>query len=478
MSPTVRPKPQKVTATEVSSACTSTEAFRALVADGTFFLDSALTMKNDLTRYSFLGCRPFMVLKSKGADITIQNSSGIVQKHGNPFDHLRRLLAEHRSDDFQLPGIPFTGGAVGYLSYDLCHFVERLPSTTVDDIGFPDMYFGFYDKILVYDHHENKCLLVGRDVDVNVAVDVKENGDYLAAALNKGTAPTADTRPPEGAHKAEIKSNFTRDAYLDAVRRAKEYIARGDVYQVNISQRFEAELTVPPHELYMRLRARNPAPFSAYIQFDDKAVVSSSPERFLRLQSGGPGKSDRVQTRPIKGTRPRGKDAAADTDLKQELMNSPKDNAELTMIVDLERNDIGRVCNYGSVRVTSKNFLETHPTVFHLVAAIEGELHPRYDAIDLLRATFPGGSITGAPKIRAMEIIDELEPTRRNLYTGAIGYIGFNGNMDLNIAIRTFMVKGSTAFFQAGGGIIADSDPEQEYQETLDKARALMESVA
>ncbi|MCP4364347.1 MAG: aminodeoxychorismate synthase component I [Planctomycetes bacterium] len=475
MAPTVRPKPQKITATEVSSACTSTEAFRALVADGTFFLDSALTMKNDLTRYSFLGCRPFMVLRSKGRDISIQDRNGTVQRHGNPFDQLRRLLAEHRSDDFQLPGIPFTGGAVGYLSYDLCHFVERLPSTTVDDIGFPDMYFGFYDRVLVYDHHENKCLLVGRDVDV------EENGDYLAAALRKGAAPTANSFLPEGAHKAEIKSNFTRDAYLDAVRRTKEYIAQGDVYQVNISQRFEAELTVPPHELYMRLRARNPAPFSAYIQFDDKAVVSSSPERFMRLQSGGSGGPDkpcRVQTRPIKGTRPRGKNAAADTDLRQELMNSPKDNAELTMIVDLERNDIGRVCNYGSVRVTSKNFLETHPTVFHLVAAIEGELHPRYDATDLLRATFPGGSITGAPKIRAMEIIDELEPTSRNLYTGTIGYIGFNGNMDLNIAIRTFLLKGSTAYFQAGGGIVADSDPEQEYQETLDKARALMESVA
>ncbi len=472
MSPTVRPKPQKITATEVSSACTSTEAFRALVGDGTFFLDSALMMGNDLTRYSFLGCRPFMVLRSKGRDISIQDRNGTVQMHGNPFDHLRRLIAEHRSDDFQLPGIPFTGGAVGYLSYDLCHFVERLPSTTVDDIGFPDMYFGFYDNILAYDHHENKCLLVGRDVDV------KENGDYLAAALKKGTAPTANSFLPEGAHKADIKSNFTRDAYLDAVRRAKEYIAQGDVYQVNISQRFEAELAVPPHELYMRLRARNPAPFSAYLQFEDKAVVSSSPERFMRLQSGGPGKPCRVQTRPIKGTRPRGGDARADTDLRQELMNSPKDNAELTMIVDLERNDIGRVCNYGSVRVTSKNFLETHPTVFHLVAAIEGELHPRYDAIDLLRATFPGGSITGAPKIRAMEIIDELEPTSRNLYTGAIGYIGFNGNMDLNIAIRTFLLKGSTAFFQAGGGIVADSDPEQEYQETLDKARALMESLA
>lgn len=443
------------------SSCVPTEVFQNIVGNGAFFLDSALKMGDDLTRYSLLGARPFMVLKSKGRDITIENGSGVVKRRGNPFEELRRLINAFRATDLTFPGIPFTGGAVGYLSYDLCRFIERLPSTALDDIRFPEMYFGFYDSVIVYDHSKDRCLLVGRDVEgYRTAVATPKSGQSVG-----GNPCRQGKRPP-------IRGNFTKAAYVDAVKRAKEYIAQGDIYQVNLSQRFEADVTVSPHELYMRLRSVSPAPFSAYIQFDGKAVVSASPERFLRLRSG------HVQTRPIKGTRPRGSDAESDKEFMAQLLNSPKDNAELTMIVDLERNDIGRVCSYGSVRVTSKRTLEAHPTLFHLVATIEGDLHPRYDAVDLLKATFPGGSITGAPKIRAMEIIDELEPTRRSLYTGAIGYIGFNGNMDMSIAIRTFLLDGSRVYFQVGGGIVADSDPEEEYQETLHKARALMKSIA
>ncbi len=454
--------PKKITVEEVTSPCAPADVFKRLVGDGAFFLDSALNMEQDLARYSFLGHEPFMVLKSRGRTISIKDKSGTTEKEGNPFEELRRLINSFKAQGFSAPGIPFTGGAVGYLSYDLCHFIERLPTNTVDDIGFPDMYFGFYDRVIVYDHHEKRCLLAGRGA--------KDGLRHAVTAAHKGGPIESPTRKDNG--KPAIESNFTRDGYLAAVRRVKEYIAQGDIYQVNLSQRFETEITVPPHELYMRLRAMNPAPLSSYIQFDDKAVVSSSPERFLRLRSG------RVQTRPIKGTRPRGSDADSDDRLRAELINSPKDNAELTMIVDLERNDLGRVCNYGSVRVTCKNALETHPTVFHLGATVEGDLHARYDAVDLIKATFPGGSITGAPKIRAMEIIDELEPTRRSVYTGAIGYIGFNGDMDLNIAIRTFLIKNSRAYFQVGGGIVADSNPEGEYEETLHKAKALIESVA
>ena len=458
----IKSQPEKTPVAEVISPCIPTEAFKRLVGNGAFFLDSALSMGEDLVRYSFLGCKPLMVLKSKGRNITIKDRNRSVKKTGNPFEELRRILKTFRPEDPTASNIPFTGGAVGYMSYDLCRFIERLPSTTVDDVGFPDMYFGFYDKVIIYDHYANKCLLAGGN----------EEDDYLAAAVrNKGAASKTGSCPSKSNNRPVIKSNFTKDSYLDAIRRAKEYIAQGDIYQVNLSQRFETEIGVPPHELYMRLRAVNPAPFSAYLQFDNKAVVSSSPERFLRLRRG------RVQTRPIKGTRPRGSDAKSDKNLEAQLIKSPKDNAELTMIVDLERNDLGRVCNYGSVRVTGNRTLEAHPTVFHLVATVEGDLHPRYDAVDLIKATFPGGSITGAPKIRAMEIIDELEPTSRSLYTGAIGYIGFNGNMDFNIAIRTFLVKDSRAYFQVGGGIVADSDPEEEYQETLHKARALMESI-
>ena len=268
-----------------------------------------------------------------------------------------------------------------------------------------------------------------------------------------------------------LKYNFPKERYINAIRRIKDYIAAGDVYQVNLSQRIETHIDIPPYELYKRLRSVNPAPFSGYLGFDEVAIISSSPERFLKMNAR------HVQTRPIKGTRPRDKDRNTDEFLKQALLLSPKDNAELTMIIDLERNDLSRVCDYGSVKVTERKVLEAYPTVYHLVATIEGDLYERYDFIDLLKATFPGGSITGAPKIRAMQIIDELEPTQRSVYTGAIGYIGFNGNADMNIAIRTFIMKGNTVYFQVGSGIVADSDEEEEYEETMHKASALIESL-
>jgi para-aminobenzoate synthetase component 1 len=255
------------------------------------------------------------------------------------------------------------------------------------------------------------------------------------------------------------------------VENVREYIRAGDIFQVNLSQRFEADLSIPPYELYQRLRKINPAPFASYLDFDGVSVVGASPERFLKVQG------DWVETRPIKGTRPRGKSAAEDRALADELLASIKDRAENVMIVDLERNDLGRVCRYGTVRVTELAILETYPTVFHLTSTVKGRLCEDKDRIDLLKATFPGGSITGAPKVRAMEIIDELEPTRRSVYTGSIGYLSFSGEMDLNIVIRTFLVKGGRAYFQVGGGIVYDSEPEAEYVETLDKAKALIQAL-
>ncbi|MHC4322036.1 MAG: anthranilate synthase component I family protein, partial [Planctomycetota bacterium] len=281
-----------------------------------------------------------------------------------------------------------------------------------------------------------------------------------------------------------IISNFSKENYLRAVERAKQYINPGDIYQVNLSQRFQTQIEPSPYEIYKRLRKINPASFSSYLKFDNKYIVSSSPERFLSLQNApdstgkqSEGVARNIQTRPIKGTRPRGKDEGINKKMQKELISSKKDDAELAMIVDLERNDLGRVCNYNTVKVTEKKKLEVHPTVYHLVATVEGKLHSRYDEIDLLKATFPGGSITGAPKVRAMQIIDELEPTKRSVYTGAMGYLSFNGNIDLNIAIRTFLVKDDHIFFQVGGGIVADSNPEDEYQETMHKARALIETL-
>jgi para-aminobenzoate synthetase component 1 len=366
---------------------------------------------------------------------------------------------------------------VGYLSYDLCHFVERLPSTAIDDLQLPESYFAFYDAILAFDNLEGKAYIVSTGFPElgesrrlkRAKVRLEEIKGWLSSS--SPSTPEADFRSAEGKAKAVLKSNFTPEGYMKAVDRVREYIAAGDVFQVNISQRFETDLTVPPYELYRRLRQINPAPFASYLNFDEVTIVGTSPERFLRVDG------DWVETRPIKGTRPRGKDSVDDAMLAEELTQSSKDRAENVMIVDLERNDLGRVCQYGTVRVTELAILETFPTVFHLTSTVVGRLCPNKNRIDLLKATFPGGSITGAPKVRAMEIIDELEPTRRSVYTGAIGYLSFGNNLDLNIVIRTFLIKDGKAYFQVGGAIIYDSNAEAEYVETLDKAKALIQAL-
>ena len=431
-----------------------------------FFLDSGIMMPV-IGRYSILGSRPFAVLIANGRDIEIRRGAEVERRRRNPFEALRDMLRQYRVAAH--PELPFVGGGVGFLSYDLGGFVERLPNTTVDDIHFPDMYFAFYDRAVVFDHHENSCHLVAAEVGEEGPAEEK-----LAELEKRLNVRQPEIEPPRTGDldAPAIESNFTKAEYLEVVQRTKDYIAAGDIFQANISQRFHTRIRSTPYVLYKKLRAINPAPFACYLEFDDKAIVSASPERFLRVR-------DRwVQTRPIKGTRPRGADDESDRRLREELLNSEKDAAELTMIVDLERNDLGRVCEYGTVRVTEHKVLESYPTVYHLVSTVEGRLHERHDLVDLLKATFPGGSITGAPKIRAMEIIDELEPTKRSVYTGAIGYVGFDRGMDLNIVIRTFLIRGRDAWFQVGGGIVADSELESEYDETLHKARALIESVS
>ena len=268
-----------------------------------------------------------------------------------------------------------------------------------------------------------------------------------------------------------LRANFSHDGYLEAVATAREYICAGDIFQVNLSQRLDVEMPVTSYELYKRLRSINPAPFANYFNFEGVSIVGASPERFMKVRG------DWVETRPIKGTKPRGKTPEEDKALAQSLMESAKDRAENVMIVDLERNDIGRVCRYGTVKVTELAILETYPTVFHLTSTVVGQLSEGKNRIDLLKATFPGGSITGAPKVRAMEIIDELEPTRRSVYTGSLGYLSFGGDMDLDIVIRTIIVKDGRAYFQVGGAIVYDSEPEAEYVETLDKGRALIQAL-
>ncbi|NOZ23297.1 MAG: aminodeoxychorismate synthase component I [Planctomycetes bacterium] len=431
-----------------------------------FFLDSGLGI-GGLGKRSFVGSTPFLTLTAKGKSGKVVTSAGEETFRGSPFAKLRELFETYRMPQ-GAKETPFVGGAVGYFGYDLCHHVERLPDTAIDDIRFPDMHLAFYDHAFTFDHETGACILTVCDVNGG---DPEKTIEERLAVLRKKLGKYDAAREPSRGAEGEIECNFTREEYLRAVEQAKKYIAAGDIFQVNLSQRFHIDIACSPRRLHNRLRRINPAPFAAYLEFGDCAVVSASPERFLRVR-------DRhVETRPIKGTRPRTGNERIDKQMRTELLASPKDNAELAMIVDLERNDIGRVCSYGTVRVTQKCVLEEHPTVYHLVSTVEGDLHEGRDLVDLLKATFPGGSITGAPKIRSMEIIDELEPTKRAVYTGAIGYIGFDGTMDLNIVIRTFLVKGRRAFFQVGGGIVADSEPESEYDETLAKAKALIEAA-
>jgi para-aminobenzoate synthetase component 1 len=438
-----------------------------------FFLDSGMDTQR-LGRFSFLGSEPFLVVQSRGSEIILVRGQEHEVQHGNPFDTIGTLLDLYKLDYCPTP-VPFVGGAVGYFGYDLCHFVEHLPSTAIDDLDLPECYFAFYDVILAFDHLEGKVYIVATGFpEMDEGQRLKRARMRLEESKNwfcPVDSVIATTRSPSQNREIILKSNFTTGEYIKAVDRVREYIAAGDVFQVNLSQRFQAELEVPPYELYRILRKVNPAPFASYINFAGVAIVSASPERFLKVQG------DLVETRPVKGTRPRGNEPVEDESLAQELIHSTKDRAENVMIVDLERNDLGRVCRYGTIKVTELAILETFPTVFHLTSTIVGRLRRGKSDVDLLKATFPGGSITGAPKVRAMEIIDELEPTRRSVYTGSVGYLSFNGNMDINIVIRTMVIKEGRAYFQVGGGIIYDSDSEAEYIETLDKAKALVQAL-
>lgn len=434
-----------------------------------FWLDSGMDHQK-LGRWSFMGSDPFLVMHSRGQEITIIRSGIEEKRQGNPFDVLGELLDEFKLGD-NPQGIPFSGGAVGYLSYDLGRFIEKLPSKAVDDLQLPESYFCFYDAVIAFDHQQHRTFLVSTGFP---ETDEKKKAARAQSRLNELRNLVLLSPPPVSplssitSHPLSLKSNFSHEGYLKAVTTAREYICAGDIFEVNLSQRIETELDTPPYELYKRLRKINPAPFAGYFNFDGVSIVGASPERYMKKNSNW------VETRPIKGTARRGKTPQEDKVLGDNLLASKKDRAENIMIVDLERNDIGRVCRFGTVKVTELCILETWPTVFHLTSTVVGQLNDGKGVIELLKASFPGGSITGAPKVRAMEIIDELEPTRRGVYCGSMGYIGFNGDMDLNIVIRTIVIKNGKAYFQVGGAVVYDSDPESEYIETLDKGKALI----
>lgn len=430
-----------------------------------FILDSGMNPSR-LGRYSFVGADPFLTFSSKGEICRITRHGAPEEtQSGDPFTLLSKLLRQYPAKSHDR--LPFVGGAVGYFGYDLCHFIEKLPRKAVDDVNIPDCFFGLYDGIYMFDHQQGTIDLVALGLDRSEAETLTRMETHLESVLKQ----RPQVLPYHSPERVSFQTNMTKEEYLASVRRIREYIRAGDIYQTNFTQRFDCAFTGDPVSFYATLRSLNPAPFAAYIDTGECIVVSSSPERFIRVQDG------KIETRPIKGTICRGQTLAEDEQNRCALLNSEKDRAELLMIVDLERNDLSRIARTGTVRVPELFAIETYATVHHLVATVTADLRPECDLIDCVRATFPGGSITGAPKIRAMEIIDELEPTQRNVYTGAIGYLGFDGNMDLNIVIRTVVIKDKHAYLQAGGGIVWDSDPEQEYQESLIKARALMEAL-
>ncbi len=420
-----------------------------------------------------LGYDPFLIFSSKGGEMTVSLQGEVRRLTGDPFHHLDGLLQQYRDGAafYTVPG----AGAIGYFGYDLRHHLERLPALAVDDLGLPDCVLNFYDLLFWYDPGSARLLITSSGLPLPPGADrrrrarerLEEGLDLVRRASLLGSRAGAQVPYT----KAPLEINMSKGHYVKALEAVLEYIAAGDIYQANISQRFGTQFAGDPWALYQRLRGRFPAPFGAYLDCGTFQVLSNSPERFLLVEDG------RISTCPIKGTRPRGMTLEEDARIIGHLRNDPKECAEHLMIVDLERNDLGKICKIGSVRVEQFETIETYHTLHHMVSTVTGILEEETGPIDCLRATFPGGSITGAPKIRAMEVIDEVEPTARGLYTGAIGFIGFSGAMELNIAIRTAIVTGGRIYFQTGGGIVADSSPKREYEETLLKAETFFRTL-
>lgn len=430
-----------------------------------FFLDSAMDTER-LGRYSFIGYDPFLTIENKANLTVVLENGDDICFDNNPLDVLKKYLSQYKIKNNT--DLPFVGGAVGFLSYDLCHYIEKLPRTAIDDLQLPDLVMGFYDGIVIIDHVTGKVYAASAGLPEGSAAAARlKLEDIKSRIARNAIKDLAYLDIPFENNTPELVSNFTQEQYYKSIEKAKKYIECGDIYQMNMTQCFSTQINKHPINIYERLRTINPAPFAAYLNYDNFKIVGSSPERFLQIRSR------KVETRPIKGTLPRGKSPEEDILNREKLYSSVKDRAENLMIVDLMRNDLGRVCEFGSVKVPELFCVEQYSTVFHLVSTITGVLREDKDAVDCIKATFPGGSITGAPKIRAMEIIDELEPTCRHLYTGSIGYIGFDGDMDINIVIRTILIKKDIAYYQVGGGIVWDSQAEKEYQETLDKGKAL-----
>ncbi|WP_342379675.1 anthranilate synthase component I family protein [Myxococcus stipitatus] len=431
------------------------DLLRALPPGHRFLLES--TRVSAEGRYSFVGAEPFLRFSAKNAQCFVDD----LLQPGTPLETLRELLREWRG--VSQPGLPlFLGGAVGFFAYEARHYFESLPRHPRDDLKLPDIALSFVDTFLAVDHLEGHLLAIATGADWAMC---QQRLDALEAHVRQAIATPLPAPPDPGTPLAEARSNFTQPDYLDAVERVREYIRAGDTYQVNLSQRLEVDFPGESLALYETLSATNPVHFASYLEGDGFQVVSASPERLVRVEQG------RAITRPIAGTRRRGT-AEEEARFVHELRTSEKERAEHAMLVDLERNDLGRVCAYGTVEVAKLMEIVEYAHVLHIESEVTGQLAPGVEPLDVVGALFPGGTITGVPKIRTMQLITELEPQTRGLYTGSLGYLSFTGDLDLNIVIRTLLVKDGRAYAQVGGGIVHDSQARQEYKETLNKARS------
>jgi anthranilate synthase component 1 len=440
--------------------------------DYAYLLESAEGGKK-LGRYSFLGSNPSLIFKSKGKRVEIiSEGKKETQKVSDPLNALKKLMADYKF--VKIKGLPrFIGGMVGYLSYDMVRFFETLPDKNPDDLNLPDAIFLLTDTILIFDHLEHRIKVISNaHIKKNPKKAYQEavgKIEGLISQLRKPVRPKLKIKNQK--LKIKVKSNFTKETFKKSVKKAKEYIRAGDIIQVVPSQRLETEITVNPFDIYRALRTINPSPYMYYLKCKDLRLIGSSPEILVRLEEG------MVEVRPIAGTRHRGKTLKEDKTLEKELLAHPKDRAEHMMLVGLGKRDIRKVSRPGSVRVNELMSIEKYSHVMHIVSDITGRLRKDKDSFDVLRSNFPAGTVVGSPRKRAMEIIEELEPIRRGPYAGAVGYFSFSGNLDTCITIRTIVIKGNQAYIQVGAGIVADSVPEREYQETINKARALIKAI-
>jgi anthranilate synthase component I len=462
----------------VSDTLTPVTAFRKIDSGAGACLFESVVGGEKVGRYSFLAADPLMELAAYGTQVTIRDASGSRTFHADdPLREVRELL--YAASAARLPELPpFEGGAVGYAGYDVVRYAEHLPNAPLDDRGLPDLAFGFYDRMIVFDNVDKTMYVV-----VMARIEPQQGADaiYREACRRVDELVEQLSSRDSGLQCADIgtlgdaaikyESNFRQQEFEAAVRRCVDYIRAGDIFQVVISQRLEVPIQSDPFEIYRTLRVVNPSPFMFFLRTGSVTLVGSSPEIMCRVVDG------KVTVRPLAGTRRRGRTEEEDQLLAAELLADPKERAEHVMLVDLGRNDVGRVARYGSVQVSDVMVIERYSHVMHITSNVTGQLQPGRDAFDALQACLPAGTVSGAPKVRAMEIIDELEPHRRGPYAGAVGHLDYHGNMDTCIALRTIVVQGDRAYVQAGAGIVADSQPQLEYQETLNKAHGLLKAI-